>query len=95
MSARRGVVRRIAFEIEYPDGRRKERVFDGSDGIEVSEIQAIVFHDSFVREDDEPNFNVSIDDWEQNPTMGVYFAPGSSDDIQSAWTCTISGPLNC
>ena len=90
MSAQRGTVRRIEFEVEYPDGTRKVRVFDGSDGVDVGAIHAIVLNDSFIREDDASNFTVSDDDWTKNPTMGVYFAPPNRPDIQCYWACTPS-----
>ena len=93
MKAQRGTVRRVTFEIEYPDGRRKERVFDGSDGIDPGDIHAIVFEESFFEEDDKSSFTPS-DDWQLNPTMGIYTAPRGNTH-PAILNCTVSADNGC
>jgi hypothetical protein len=57
----RGIVKRITFEIEYPDGTRKTSSIDGAEM-----VRSISFDD-----EQSPELNVSTDDWTQNPAMLV------------------------
>lgn len=57
----RGIVKRITFEIEYPDGSRKTSTIEGAETVRL-----ISFDD-----DQSPELNVSTDDWTQNPAMIV------------------------
>lgn len=63
----RGIVKKIIFEIEYPDGSRKEA--------ELTDAETIVFialADEHVSLDDTGLFNVSESDWKENPAMIVH-----------------------
>lgn len=63
----RGTVTKISFEITYPDGSTKT-----SDVDDPSNVKKIVFSDDDVADGDVETFNVSTDDWKQNPSMMLY-----------------------
>jgi hypothetical protein len=63
----RGVVKRVTFEIEYPDGSSKTAELEDSEGLVL-----IAFDESHVEAEDLPSFNVSDTEWKQNPAMVVY-----------------------
>lgn len=65
-SMKRGIVKKVTFEIEYPDGTTKTSTLDASVGL--GEVSSIIFDDVCVPEQDRPIWNAS-EDWRKNPTM--------------------------
>lgn len=73
MAFDRGKVKSITVEIEYPDGSRKTETVDDPD-----KVLAIAFAEDQVAPEDLSQFNVSEDDWKQNPAMIlIYEGPES------------------
>ena len=60
----RGEVKKISFEIEYPDGTKKLAVLEK----ELETLTAIILHDSQVTEKLQSDWGGS-DNWKDNPTM--------------------------
>ena len=60
----RGVVKGITFEIEYPDGSTKTARID-----DPGSVTGIAFDPAHLAGEDVGMFNVSADDWKQNPAM--------------------------
>jgi hypothetical protein len=77
---KRGIVKAMSFEIEYPDGSTKNaRIAD------ASHVEATVFHEGYLRSpDDTPRFCVSGSDWRENPAMFVYTR--RPDPGKDGWT---------
>lgn len=67
-SFERGVVRKVTFEIEYPDGSRKTETLDNP-----SDVAVITLAENRIPDQDSSLFNVSDADWKQNPAMLVYY----------------------
>ncbi|ETT61316.1 hypothetical protein BSK66_27575 [Paenibacillus odorifer] len=63
----RGRVKKIIFEIEYPDGTQKVMMLDNA-----HDITHIAFNQKYVFPEDTHLFNVSPQDWNQNPAMIAY-----------------------
>ncbi|WP_130176569.1 hypothetical protein [Cryobacterium sp. SO1] len=63
----RGTVTSITIGVAYPDGSAKTLELP-----DASEIGSIAFHALAVDEEDLPTYDVSEDDWEQNPALMVY-----------------------
>lgn len=64
----RGKVTKVTFEIEYPDGSTKTSDLDNP-----GDVEKIVFsNDHMADDEDAGRFNVSEEDWKQNPTMLLY-----------------------
>lgn len=63
----RGIVKKVTFEIDYPDGSRKVAELD-----DPQDVGLIVFDSKDVPAEDLGLFDVSESDWKQNPSMIVY-----------------------
>ncbi|MBE3871842.1 hypothetical protein HJ160_24410 [Vibrio parahaemolyticus] len=63
---KRGTVKRITFEIEYPDGTTKTSVLDEEVGL--NDVASIVLGDEYVPEEELTIWNAS-ENWRENPTM--------------------------
>lgn len=63
----RGVVKRIAVEIEYPDGSTKSTEIENPE-----QVSAIAFSEATIQDTDLGAYNVSESDWKENPAMMVY-----------------------
>lgn len=81
----RGVVKRITFEIEYPDGSKKV-----ADVPDPEALAMIVFHASRVPTGDASLFDVSESDWKLNPSVLVYPKPTADglDGVVAIPFCT-------
>jgi hypothetical protein len=76
----RGHVTRVTFEVEYPDGSTaKSEVKDPQD------LEMIAFSGDHVSPEATDKFNVSPDDWKQNPTMLLRYSskPEGGQAVQS------------
>ena len=62
----RGKVSKIHFYIEYPDGSKKETVFEPKAG-----LKAILCSDEFMTEEMKNMFTKSDSDWKKNPAMVI------------------------
>ena len=82
----RGVVKKITFEIEYPDGSQKTLVLDDFRGLSF-----IAFDAASVREGDLAQFEVSETDWTQNPAMMVYDRAEDGPGVEGIPFCTHNG----
>ncbi len=69
----RGIVKKITFEIEYPDGSTKESILKD----EAKNLSAIILSDEMVLEKDISSWKVSHD-WKDNPTMLLVYKDGRS-----------------
>ncbi len=68
MSAfQRGTVVKATVEIEYPDGSRKVTEID-----RPHDVGSIVLDEEKIPPGDQGLFNVSEEDWKQNPSMVIY-----------------------
>jgi hypothetical protein len=63
----RGTVKKITFEVEYPDGSLKTSVIE-----DAEDVASITFYPERVSPRDLQFFNKSSSDWRENPTMLVY-----------------------
>lgn len=79
---KRGTVRKVTFEIEYPDGSSKVSELD-----DPGNVGLIAFDEQHVRDGDLELYNVSESDWEQNPAMVVY----KKSDPKGIPFCTHNG----
>lgn len=77
----RGVVKKVIFEIEYPDGSTKVATLED----ELSGLQSIILAESMVLERDKNEWNVS-DDWKDNPTMILVY-PEDRSTPYCRWKC--------
>jgi len=83
----RGVVKKVTFEIEYPDGSRTVK-----DLGKPEDVGLIIFDESSLAADDTGLFNVSESDWKQNPSMIVFpRSQGRSADTEGIPFCTHNG----
>jgi hypothetical protein len=60
----RGRVTRVTFEVEYPDGSKATSVIN-----DTQDLKMIAFSGDSVSSDATGQYNVSQEDWRQNPTM--------------------------
>jgi hypothetical protein len=74
-SVQRGTVKKITFEVEYPDGSLKTSVIE-----DAEDVASITFHAEGVSRRDLQFFNKSSSDWRENPTMLVYRGKDPSPD---------------
>jgi hypothetical protein len=83
----RGIVRKIIFEIEYPNGERKTAEFDNA-----GDVSHIAFRENSIASEDADAFNVSGSDWKQNPAMMIYRVnPETESDELGIPFCTHNG----
>lgn len=69
----RGTVKKIIFQIDYPDGTQKAIMLDNAHN-----ITHIVFNQKYLFPEDTHLFNVSTQDWSQNPAMIAYRTNGQA-----------------
>ncbi|MCY9097431.1 hypothetical protein MOE96_21525 [Bacillus inaquosorum] len=74
---KRGKVKNIVFEIEYPDGTTKATLYKNAD-----KISRIIFDPKFIPQKDLKLFNVSKD-WRENPAFIAYEYPSFSTEIET------------
>ena len=82
-NVQRGTVKKITFEVEYPDGSRKTSVIE-----DAEDVASITFHAEGVSQRDLQLFNKSSSDWRENPTMLVYRGEDPPDPICWWWNHT-------
>jgi hypothetical protein len=67
----RGRVTKVTVEIVYPDGSTKT-----SEVPDIETLGAIVIAERFVPASDKSTFDISENDWKQNPSMLLYSKEG-------------------
>jgi len=84
----RGTVKRVTFEIEYPDGSRKVADVPDPEGLAM-----IIFDASRAPTGDASLFDVSESDWKLNPSVLVYpkRTTDGSEDVVAMPFCTHNG----
>jgi hypothetical protein len=66
MNKLRGVVTRVIFHVEYPDGSKKT-----SEYVPTDRLNAVLLSEHYMSEEAKRLFNVSTSDWKKNPAMVI------------------------
>ena len=82
MTYQRGSVERIVVTVRYPDGSTKVTEIE-----DPQSLKFIALHEDHVSSDEVETYNVSEDDWAQNPAMMLY----RWDKTQGIPFCTHNG----